>query len=179
MMNRFSTRFFTTIFVLFQLTYIANASDINKEDLRKKFYLSVESSSVAKAYIKELTEIKTNSEPLVKGYLAATCMVMAKHAYNPYSKFKYFIDGKNELETSIAQSPDHIELRLIRFAIQTNAPFFLGYSEDIKQDKAFLIKNFSSLDRPNSGDLELKKIIKTYLTKSGLCTKDELALLSN
>lgn len=179
MTNRFSMRFFTILYIVFQVIYLAHASDISKEELRKKFYLSVESSSVAKAYIKELSEIKNNTNPLVKGYLAATCMVMAKHAYNPYSKFKYFIDGKKELETSISQSPNHIELRLIRFAIQTNAPFFLGYSEDIKQDKMFLIKNYTTLSFPNSEDLELKKIIKTYLTKSGLCTKDELALLSN
>ena len=156
-----------------------NAVDLNKDDLRKKFYLSVESSSIAKAYIKELSEIKNNADPLVKGYLAATCMVMAKHAYNPYSKFKYFIDGKNELEISIAQSPNHVELRLIRFAIQTNVPIFLGYSKDIKTDKVFLIKNMNNLDASNSGDVELKKIIKTYLTKSGLCTKEELDLLSN
>ena len=153
------------------------ALDMNPVELRKKFYYSVESGKVAREFLAEL-ETNTSKDPLIKGYRAAVSMVMANHAFNPYSKFKYFIDGRRLLENTLKDNPTNIELRLIRFAIQTNVPSFLGYSSEIKADKEFLIKNLNSLNVEKEADKQLKSHIVNYLILSKVCNKQELDLIS-
>ena len=162
-----------TLFIVLSSLAYSSFGEGKVEELRKKFYASVESGKKAKSFLDELENSPEKNEPITMGYLAAVRMVMAKHAFNPYSKFKYFIDGKNELETAIKASPNSVELRLIRFAIQDNAPFFLGYNQHIKADKDFLIKNLGSLNKGASEDLQLKKYIIDYLTKSSHITEEE------
>jgi hypothetical protein len=164
--------------ILFTLNFGFSEHLLDKSNLRRKFYESVENSKVAKQYLLELNELKSEKNPLVNGYFAATCMVMADHVFNPYSKFKYFIDGKNHLEITIKQFPDNLELRLIRFAIQTNAPAFLGYTKEIQTDKDYLIKNFAKLSSSAENDLELKKLIIDYLKKSKVCNREEIEMLT-
>lgn len=171
-------RLFILITLLCSFSIFAE-NEIKPSELRRKFYSSVDNASKAREFIKELESSKQNKHPLVLGYKAAVGMLMAKHSYNPYMKFKYFIDGKDDLEFSISKSPTNIELRLIRFAIQTNAPSFLGYSKHITLDKEFLLKSLSNLDSELASDLDLQKIIKEYLKKSGKCTSAELNTFSN
>lgn len=152
-----------------------NAFSADEQTIRKRFYESVESAKVAKTFLEELKNISNEpNQALIDGYRAATCMVMAKHAFNPYSKFKYFSDGKKLLEKTITKNPENTELRLIRFAIQTNVPSFLGYNKEIIADKLFLLNNFSKLDIKSTTENQLRLIIKEYLIKSGLCTSSEI-----
>lgn len=151
------------------------AYSFDEQEIRKRFYESVESAKVAKSFLEDLKSTTNESnQPLIDGYRAATCMVMAKHVFNPYSKFKYFSDGKKLLEKTISKFPENTELRLIRFAIQINVPNFLGYYKEINDDKLFLINNFSKLDTKSQTDNQLRIIIKEYLIKSGLCTAGEI-----
>lgn len=159
-------RFFTLIALFYIHWLYANIP--SPTEMRKKFYLSVESHVAAKNFLKELENVK-NAEPLVLGYKAAVNMVMAKHVFNPYSKFKYFMEGKATLEKAIAADTNNTELRLIRFAIQNNAPGFLGYQDHLQADKKCLISALSS----NLKDDEFKKIIKNYLLESKYTTPNE------
>lgn len=155
------------------------AFSADEQEIRKRFYESIESAKIAKSFLEELKlDDKTQNPALVDGYIAATNMVMAKHVFNPYSKFKYFIDGKKLLEKTILKHPENTELRLIRFAIQTNVPTFLGYNQEINADKLFLLKNYSKLDINSANDNQLKLIIKEYLVKSGLCTSSEIVKIT-
>ncbi|MDX2190487.1 MAG: hypothetical protein SFY32_11545 [Bacteroidota bacterium] len=164
------------LFIIILFSINLYASDIEARDLRLKFYQSVDNEKIAKSYLKELSSKSNSGNPLVKGYKAAVCMLMAKHVFNPYSKIKYFIDGKNELEQSISLSPDNVELILIRFAIQTNAPTFLGYYSNINSDKQFLIAKLK--DQANANvDTDLRKIMIQYLKQSGKCSNDEIKFL--
>lgn len=163
-------RFFLVL--LLAIFFSAKADNISPQTLRKKFYASVDDASVAKSFLKELEGVKSTSNPLLQGYKAAVSMVMAKHSFNPYSKFKYFIDGKNDLEAAIKIYPNDIELRLIRFAIQSNVPSFLGYNSNLDEDKSFLIVKLAD-KQLLSADAELKDIMKRYLNDSKHCTKAE------
>lgn len=143
------------------------------EYLRKKFYESVDKSSTARDFLNELEKNSEKDASIIKGYTAAMRMVMAKHAFNPYHKFKYFLDGKKDLESALLKDSLNLELRLIRFAIQNNVPFFLNYSSDIISDKNFLIKNLDQLNTGKSNDRQLKKYIIDYLSQSSHCTRAE------
>lgn len=162
------------ISVLF-ISNLSFSSDI--KSLRNRFYISVESLTEAKKFISDLTLI-SDLNPIEEGYKAATIIVMAKHVFNPYSKFKYFLDGKKILETVIHKNPENIELKLIRFAIQVNIPNFLGYNNDINSDKAFLLKKITTLDVKLHDDSTLKELIIKYLIESKKCNKSELEKLN-
>lgn len=85
-------------------------------------------------------------------------MLMAKYVFNPFSKFSYFKKGKNMLEKAVHADKNNIELRFLRYTIQTNIPAFLGYNDDLETDRLFLKQSLANVKEP-----ELKKIITTYL----------------
>ncbi|NEU08248.1 hypothetical protein GZH53_07985 [Flavihumibacter sp. R14] len=93
------------------------------------------------------------------GYKAAATMVMAKYVLNPISKINYFRKGKNMLEKAVRNDTKNVELRFLRFTIQTNAPSFLGYNNSIKTDQQFL-----TVSLPYINDLALKNMITRYLS---------------
>jgi hypothetical protein len=112
-----------------------------------------------------LQSYNENSNPLFAGYRASATMMMANYVFNPFRKMSYFSKGKHMLEKSIENQNDNIELRFLRFAVQTSIPFFLGYGSSIEQDKFFLIKGVSKIK-----DLELKQLIISFLQKSKYLT---------
>ncbi len=115
-------------------------------------------------YLSEKKELT----PLLLGYKGAATTLLAKHAMNPYKKVKYFNSGVAILEKAIKKESNNLELRYIRFSIQTNAPGFLGYYENISSDKAFLIKGINSVT-----DQELKNNVLSFLKSSDQLTKAE------
>ncbi len=160
------------IFV-FSLSHLMFAENANPVELRRRFYASLDDAKSAKLFLSEFENSKNSLKPIEQGYRAAISMVMAKHVFNPYSKLKYFIDGKNELETAIASNPKNVELILIRFAIQSNVPSFLGYNSNINTDKKFLLEHLIHQKKENVSDADLTKIIKQYLTESKYCSATE------
>ena len=94
----------------------------------------------------------------MKGYKAAATMMMAKYVFNPLSKISYFRKGKDMLEKAILADGKNVELRFLRYTIQTNAPSFLGYNKSVSTDRQYLLKSL-----PQITDPALKNMIVSYL----------------
>ena len=110
----------------------------------------------------------TRLTALALGYKGSAIMLLAKYSSNPFSKYKYFHEGKNLLEEAIAKDSASAELRYLRFSFQTSCPLFLGYNTSIERDKLFLmeaIKNISEHD--------LKINILTILKNSKYINENE------
>ncbi|MBO9563916.1 MAG: hypothetical protein J7621_14130 [Niastella sp.] len=108
------------------------------------------------------------SDPVLTGYQAAATMMMAKYVINPFSKLSWFRKGRKLLDNTLAQHPKNIELRFLRFTIQTNAPGMLGYNSDINSDKSFLLNAVGGLT-----DATLQHSICDYLQQSTLLNERE------
>ena len=106
--------------------------------------------------------------PLMAGYEACARMLMAQHLLNPFSKYQSFKDGAEQLERCIKSDQSNIELRFLRFSVQTKAPSFLGYNHSVRQDKEFLILNMERV-----GDASLAKIIRAFLLQSDALNQTE------
>jgi hypothetical protein len=63
---------------------------------------------------------------------------------------------------------ENMELRFLRFSIQTKAPSFLGYNNSIKADKIFLLYSISKIN-----ELHLKEMVVTFLKSSKYLTPAE------
>jgi len=137
-------------------------------EVRKLYQKAAKESNSCKKLINILSSYNEKNNSLLAGYKACATMIMANYLINPYNKYSNFKTGKNLLEKCIAINTENIELRFLRFSIQTNVPSFLGYSNSIKTDKLFLLKSISSIE-----DLELKTMVTTFLKESEHLTESE------
>jgi hypothetical protein len=93
-------------------------------------------------------------------YLGAFQAIWAKHVWNPLEKLGTFNKGKENIEKAINLSDSDVEIRTIRLSIQINAPKFLGYSNNIDEDKQFIIAK-----RRSNNSQTLQIIIDALLNK--------------
>jgi hypothetical protein len=159
-------RNFLFTLLLFISYRIAAEEDLLK--VRELYYratINKEASDSFYAYLKTQPKI---SSSLLNAYTGMSLMIKANHSLNPYNKLSFFTKGKDYLNSVIEKDPENIELRFLRFCVQTNAPSFLLYSNDISSDKAVIITRYHLLK-----DEDLKNRIKKYMTSSGVCTEKE------
>jgi hypothetical protein len=140
---------------------LSSAKTPEIEDVRILFHKAESSQKMCIELIELLEPYNDKSNALYLGYRASATMLMAKHLINPFSKLSYFKKGKLMLEKAIEFDRKNVELRFLRYTIQTNVPSFLNYSGDKENDRMFLLQ---SLQRLN--DQKLKNIISTYLNKA-------------
>ena len=85
-----------------------------------------------------------------------------------------FEEGKRLMETQIKRDPQSLELRFLRLSIQLNAPTLLGYSKNIKEDKAYLQTHFAACTDP-----DLRHVILTFLDKQTNLSEAEKASIKS
>ncbi|WP_313216128.1 hypothetical protein [Soonwooa sp.] len=130
-------------------------SDLN--EVRTSYNKAVLDKKLCKNMIDEL-ELSKEKSVIALAYLGAYQTIWANHVFNPLSKLATFKKGKNNIELAISKEPENVEIRYIRFSVQKNAPSFLGYNNNLKEDRDFLVKNKKNIN----SDL-LQKNIETLL----------------
>lgn len=131
----------------------------NIREYRKLLQTGEDSERDAKALIQKSTEAYQDTKlPIYKGFLAVGHFFMAKHSFNPLKKMSYFNEGKKIMESALREDPQNLEVRLMRLITQENAPRILGYNRNIRDDRAYLTREYSKAD-----DKDLKVYIKEYL----------------
>lgn len=148
------------------------------------FFYSIENSELIKirnlyeqAALKEdvhlkLANLLLNSKvesTLISSYKGANIMIGANYVFNPISKLSKFNKGKKFIEHAVENEPNNVEIRYIRFTIQTNLPKFLGYSSYINRDKEFIINQLGLIS-----DGDLRSRIVAYLLSSNRCNEIEM-----
>ena len=159
---------------LFTLTFGTPSvnSAVTLPQIRSMYIKANDHEKTCKEMIALLKPYDEKNNPLFLGYKAGANMVMAKHAANPLSKLSWFNKGKKMLESAIKADNKDVELRCLRFGIQSNVPAFLNYKDDIARDKKFILQSY-----PHVKDPVLKKNIVSYMTMWGDLTAAEKALL--
>ena len=130
------------------------------EKVRNLYGLAAENEKAARELL-DLTESKKSDEPVMLGYKAAGHMMMAKHVGNPFKKMSHFNKGKDYLNTAITADTKNLELRFLRFSVQAEAPGFLGYRQNLQEDKTLLLRGVKNIE-----DLVLRNMILNYLRAS-------------
>ncbi|MFP9100201.1 hypothetical protein ACLI09_14210 [Flavobacterium sp. RHBU_24] len=136
--------------------------------LRRQYIEAAISEESAGNFHKSFSSVSdTHADNTLLAYKAASIVLMAKYEGNFISKTRLFNRGTNLLESVIKKDPTNFEARLIRLNIQDNVPWITGYTGDIKDDKAFLLKNFAA--QPE----DLKSFARAYIKQSGVFTERE------
>ncbi len=71
-------------------------------------------------------------------YVIALEMKKAEYTISPWNKLKIFRTQKKRLNLLIDRNPKNIHLRYVRLVLQEQTPSFLGYNENITEDKNIL-----------------------------------------
>lgn len=129
-----------SVFCLFHPVVPPSETHPSLEWVRAIYSQSAENKDSCRHLMETLEPYNEKNEPLLAGYKAAACMIMARHVLNPISKLTYFERGRSLLERAIAADGSSIELRFLRYTIQTNCPAFLGYRGHIGEDRKLLLK---------------------------------------
>ncbi|WES96061.1 hypothetical protein P2W68_14515 [Chryseobacterium arthrosphaerae] len=138
------------------------------ETLRNSYAKANESNANTQSFI-EAAEKQSGSDAVTSGYKAAAKIMAAKVTKN--NRKALVKSGATSLESIIKSNPNNAELRLIRLSVQENIPKIVGYRGSLKDDKAFLLNNYS---KQNAA---LKNYIKRFAMQSKTITEAERATL--
>lgn len=156
------------LFFMFSAGYAAPLAEPDIRVLRSLLYASAESKDSWIQLAKTVEPISQQSKPILLCYRGVSEMMGAKYVLNPMTKLKRFKSGKTLIEKAVKNDPDEMEIRFLRFTVQTNLPAFLGYNSNISSDKKLLLDNVHKLTDP-----QLRKNILGYLSSSSYCTAEE------
>lgn len=149
----------TILFLFFSISL--SARDIEVNEVRSLFLKSSTDEASCKKLLLILDQYDGFDNVTFSAYKACATMMMAKYCFNPVTKLSYFNKGKSLLEKCVRSQSENIEVRYLRFTVQTFSPDFLGYNTSIQEDKGFLLKHLSSLK-----DMPLKEMIFSFLNTS-------------
>ena len=133
--------FFTA--VLLCIVFNSNAQTV--VSVRDMFYRASKSSDSADSLFNNFTSLNKTNDAFTIAYKGMSQLMVCYHSYNPYTKFKYFVKGKESLEQAINKDPQNIEFRFLRLSVQLNTPEFLGYYSNINEDKLAIFNGVKTL----------------------------------
>ena len=117
------------------------------------------------------------TDVVLTAYHGASLAAAAACVGNPMDKLKYFRRGKQLIEEAVMKQPNELEIRFLRFATQTKAPSFLGYTANIDVDRQFILKQLSNCHRAKE-NAEISRHISEFMLESGQLTAKESAELN-
>jgi len=169
-LNKISGEFSLILYILIASTQ-TSAAQQNPSPLlteaRQKMPKAFESEMVCQDLYDKLKTVK-NPDTILKGYIGGVNIAMSKHA-PLFDKRGYLITGTELLDAAIREKPNTTELLFLRLTIQLNLPSFLGYNDNIDEDKKFIFENYETAPP------YLKERITNFIKKSDHFTEEEKA----
>jgi len=141
------------LFLFFFVSFIQiSAQQPSIEKVREQFFAWDKTEDGALKLYKTLEKADLSKDPVMMAYRGASSAAAAGSVSGVKNKLAYFNRGKSELEKAVSLKHLDAEIRFLRLATQLNAPGFLGYTGDIKNDKSIIINTLNSVsaNHPNS-----------------------------
>lgn len=125
------------IYLLQMNTRAVQALDIGT--IRKLYHSAANVKQDALHLNQLMLAVDTTAPPVLVCYKGANEMIQAKYTLNPIVKLAKFNKGKALLIKAIGRDTLNLEMRFIRYSIQSNLPGFLNYNDELDADKRFLV----------------------------------------
>lgn len=86
--------------------------------------------------------IDIEDNALLMSYKGAALATTANCKFFPWQKLNIFNKGKDYIEMAVQFEPQNLEIRFVRFTIQSNIPAILNY-DNLEEDKDFILKKLN------------------------------------
>lgn len=140
---------------------------VETTQLREAYKTASDNEQEAAVFI-ELTQ-HVDSSPVQQAYLGAAFALKAKFEGK---KIKNLKTAKKLLEEAVSNTPDKIEIRMIRLSIQESLPKIVGYNEAISSDKEFITTHLKLVENK-----KLKEYLQGFIARSKSFSTEEKSLL--
>lgn len=157
-----------------------NALAMQQQDIngwRLELRRAIESKDVTDSLYNVLSNIKSK-QPVVVAYIGALNGLKAKYSWNPYSKIKFINSAEDAFEQAVKNDPHNVEIRFLRFSVETNVPGFLHMDKNMDADKNEIVQQLQAKNYPDPGNKDLTASIVKFLIDSGRCSESELQFLN-
>lgn len=154
-----------TIIVLLLWHYSLQEPSLEKV---REYYDQAPHSQQATQNLIRIVEEHSDTSAVHLAYKASATMMMARHVGSPFKKISYFREGKKMLEQAIENDPSNMEVRFLRFAAQSEIPGFLGYKDNLEEDKQILLQHLAEVR-----DIHLQELITRYMIQSDELSQKE------
>lgn len=141
-------------------------------EIRRMYSQASKNSRLANQLYQILSELST-ADPLLTAYKAAALALKAKNAWDVFSKMFYINEASQLFAQAVKAADENIEIRFLRFSVQSNIPAFLGLSGQLEEDKNMMLKHIATAELP----VELKQAIAKFLSASDKCSQEEIVQL--
>ena len=157
------------IILIFFFSTSAFSQGMTLEEARKVYSESMANKAICEAAYKKIsTNVQALDNHLLMGYKAAISIALSKHLKSTKEKIAHFNSGKKLMESSIEKDIKNVELRFLRFTIQSNCPAALKYNKNLVPDKLFIIDNLTTVQNSI-----IRSRIKDFLLQSKGITLEE------
>ena len=143
-------------------TITGSIGTIVLDDIRKEYPKAMEDKSICLKWFDLFEKQNSFSEPLLEAYKGGIYMGMAKFAVVA-KKVTFVNKGKAFIEAAILRDKKNVEIRFIRFSVQTKLPPALGYNKNKTEDRNFISNNIASIKNEAFRN-EILKYLKTNST---------------
>jgi len=134
-----------TLIILFSLLINPIIHEEKMNEIRELYSVAYLSNERCDMLGKAVNKKDINDSYLINGYRGCYYLIKCKFIKNPITRLKYFRRGKNLLEVAIMENNKSVELRFLRYSIQTNLPKYLLYNKEIKKDITFVKLNIDKI----------------------------------
>jgi hypothetical protein len=120
----------------------------------------------------------TGADAAIIGYRGAAEAVQARYMWSPLAKLRAVREAQRSFKQAVAAAPLNVEIRFLRFTIESNVPHYLGYSQHVGEDRALIMR--AARRYPELGlDPQSLRIIRDFMLLHGNCTPEEAQMLRN
>jgi hypothetical protein len=153
-----------------------NAQQPSIEKVREQFFAWDKTEDGALKLYKSLEKAELGNDPVMLAYRGASSAASAGSVNGVRNKLAYFNRGKSELEKAVSLKHLDAEIRFLRLATQINAPGFLGYNGDIKNDKALIIQMFTNVNANHPNAYLYHRICRFMLDHAKLDNSEKITI---
>ena len=153
--------------LIISILFLLFAKNPELSEVREMYTDAAKSETNANAFAEKLTAVSdADGNKVLVAYKGCSLTLRSKFSGKLSEKISFMKEGANLIDAAAAAEPNNIEIRMIRLSVQESVPKIVNYRANKKEDKAFILKNYT-----NSGDL--KNYIKNFVKQSKSFTAAE------
>lgn len=144
-------------------------------NLRHLYAAAVQDEAAARRFHAAL-KTYNGAEPTVLAYRAVAEALQARYFWSPLAKLRAVRSADKLFTRAVALDPASVEVRFLRFTVESSVPRYLGYSQHLADDRVLVLRG--ARHYPDLGlDAPSLTLIRDFMLRYGDCSPAEARML--